>query len=92
MALTGDRLVGSFQGHALEWIRSNFTKTVKLLIDGVEVAGESCMFPGRIELKGALVHNGVSHAVVARSIPKWLIFTTETIAVDGREVPLVRKK
>ncbi len=41
MAITGDRYVGKYEGHGIELVRNNWDKTLKLLIDGKEVASES---------------------------------------------------
>jgi hypothetical protein len=92
MALTGDHYVGKYQGHAIELIRNNWNKTLKLLIDGQEVARTSCMFPGSFTLTGTLEHNGVQHAVVASSVPHRLVLSKDTIAVDGSDLPLTYEK
>jgi hypothetical protein len=73
MAITGDRYVGTYEGHIIELIRNNWVKTLTLLIDGNEVAGDSCMLPGRITLSGALEHNGARHTVVAKSVLRYLL-------------------
>jgi hypothetical protein len=88
MALTGDCSVGKYEGHTIELIRNNWNKTLKLVIDGEEVASESCLFPGRFTLTGTLAHNRKRHAVVAKSIPYRLVLTKDTIAVDGNELPI----
>ena len=92
MALTGDRYVGTFEGHTIELVRNNWVKTLTLLIDGQEVADESCMLPGRVTLTGALEHNGDEHTVVAKSVPRYLLWTTATIKVDGKELALTKTK
>lgn len=88
MALTGDRYAGAYEGHTVELVRSNWNKTLKLFIDGERVASESGLFPGRFPLTGTLEHEGVPHAVVAKSIPHRLVFSRDTIAVDGSELPV----
>jgi hypothetical protein len=88
MALTGDYYVGVYEGHSLALVRNNWNKTLKLLIDGQEVARGSCLLPGEITLAGTLEHDGVRHAVIARSVPRRLVFTTDAIAVDGADLPL----
>ena len=90
MAISGDRYVGAYEGHTVEFVRNNWTKTLTLLIDGKEAASASCMVPGRRTLTGALEHNGVSHAVVAESVPHRFLWTKATIAIDG--TPLTLKK
>jgi hypothetical protein len=92
MALTGDRYVGTFEGHTIELIRNNWNKTLRLLIDGKEVARASCLLPGRITLTGAVEHDGVQHAVVARSVPHRLLWTNDTIEVDGQPLTLTKTK
>jgi hypothetical protein len=92
MAITGDHYVGTYEGHAVELIRNNWNKTLKLLIDREEVASTSCMFPGHLTLTADLEHNGVRHTVVAKSVPYRIVFTKDTIAVDGRELPLTYEK
>jgi hypothetical protein len=92
MGITGDRYVGTYEGHTLELIRNNWVKTLVLRIDAQEVASESCMLPGRHTLTGALEHNGVRHEVVARSVPWRLLLTKDTIEIDGEALPLTKTK
>jgi hypothetical protein len=88
MALTGNSFTAKYEGHTIELVRNNWNKTLKLVIDGEDVARESCLLPGRLTLRGALEHNGGAHAVVATSIPRRFVFIKETIAVDGSELPI----
>jgi hypothetical protein len=90
MALTGDRYVGTFEGHTIEFVRNNWVKLLKLLIDGTEVTRGSCMLPGRRTLTATLEHNGVPYEVVARSVPERVLFTKDTIEIDGQLLPLVK--
>jgi hypothetical protein len=92
MSITGYRYVGTYEGHAIELIRNNWDKTLSLVINGDVVAWKSCMFPGRITLTGSLQHNGASHAVVAKSVPRNLLWTTDTIEIDDRALPLTSEK
>jgi hypothetical protein len=92
MALTGDRYVGEFEGHTIEFIRNNWTKTLSLWIDGTQVAWGSCMLPWRITLTGTLEHAGVPHAVVARSVPRYVLWTTDTVEVDGNALALTKTR
>jgi hypothetical protein len=92
MAITGDRYVGTYEGHTIELIRNNWIKTLSLVIDGEVVARAMCMFPGRMTLTGAVEHDGRPHAVVAKSVPRYLLWTTDTIEVDGKELPLTKTK
>jgi hypothetical protein len=89
MAVTGESYVGEFEGHRIALFRHKWNKTLTLLIDGQEVARTSCLFPGRFTLTADLEHSGVRYAVVAQSVPHRLLWSQETIAVDGTEVPLV---
>jgi hypothetical protein len=92
MALTGDYYVGKYKGHSIELIRDNWNRSLKLLIDGTVAASASCMFPGRRTLTATLRHNGVEHAVVAQSVPYWLVLTKDTIEVDRYRLPLTYEK
>ena len=92
MALTGDRWVGTFEGHTIELVRNNWNKTLRLLIDGKKVASASCMFPRRITLTGAVEHGGVQHAVVAKSVPHRLLWAKDTIEVDGQPLTLTKTR
>ncbi len=63
MGLTGDRYIGTYEGHTIELIRNNWTKRLKLLIDGEVVASKSCDLPRNITLMAVLEHDGIPHAV-----------------------------
>ena len=69
MALTGDRYVGTYEGHTVELIRNNWVKSLSLWIDGNRVASAMYIWPWPTTLTGTLEHDGVAHAVVARSVP-----------------------
>ena len=90
MALTGNRYVGTYKGHAVELIRNKWFKTLSLWIDGKRVALELCIWPWPTTLTGTLEHDGGAHAVVARSIPRHILWTIDTVEVDG--VALALKK
>ena len=90
MALTGDRYVGMYQGHTIELIRNNWVKTLSLWIDGKRVACRMCIWPWRTTLTGTLEHDGIAHAVVARSVPRHILWTTDTVEVDGEALPLTK--
>jgi hypothetical protein len=92
MGLTGDRHVGTFAGHTVELVRNNWTQTLKLLIDGREVASTTCNLPRRIALIVTLEHDGCRHEVVARSVPRYLLWTATTVEVDGVVLPLTKAK
>jgi hypothetical protein len=89
MPLFGDHYAGAYEDHTLELVRNNWDKTLKLLIDGEVVACTTCHLPRRITLSGSFEHQGVRHEVVARSIPHYIIFATDTIEVDGNPVTLL---
>ena len=78
----------SFQGHKIELIRDNLAKTLKLVIDGVEVASQPRAMQHDITLTATLVHEGVSHRVVARSIVGRT--TSGTVVIDGAPLTIVK--
>jgi hypothetical protein len=92
MAITGDRYVGEFEGHTIELVRNNWVHVLTLLIDGAEVARASCHVPRRITLSGTLNHGGRGHDVVAKSVPRYFFWATDTVEVDGNELPLTKTK
>jgi len=91
MPLFGDHYAGAYENHTLELIRNNWDKTLKLRIDGEVVASTTCHLPRSITLTGNLEHQGVRHEVVARSIPRHVIFTTDTIEIDGNPLSLLHE-
>jgi hypothetical protein len=90
MALTTDRYVGTYKGHAVELVRNKWFKTLSLWIDGKRVALELSIWPWPTTLTGILAHDGGTHAVVARSIPRRLLWTTDTVEVDGEALALTK--
>lgn len=90
MALTGDRYVGTYKGHAVELVRNKWLKTLSLRIDGRRVASELCIWPRPTTLTGALEHDGVTHTVVARSVPRHVLWATGTVEVDGEALALTK--
>ena len=91
MALTGDRYVAEYEGHTLELVRDNWVKTLKLVIDGQEVASESRILPHDVRLTATLEHGGVQHRVEAKSVVRGLS-TSDTIEVDGLPVPTAKTR
>ena len=81
MGLMGDGYRGTYQGHTIELIRDNLAKKLKLVIDGVEVASQPRAMQHDITLTATLLHEGVSHRVVARSIVGRT--TSGTVMIDG---------
>ena len=65
MSITGDRYEGTFDGHKIELVRNNLSKTLNLLIDGAVVASEHRWLPKDITLHADFEHEGVKHVVVA---------------------------
>jgi hypothetical protein len=55
------------------------------------VASDTCHLPAYITLTGSLWHNGVQHEVVAKIAPHYLVFTKDTIEIDGSELPLTHE-
>ena len=90
MAITGDRYVGTYEGHTVELVRNNWVKTLSLRIDGQRVASAMQIWPWPTTLNGTLEHDGVAHAVVARSAPRHLLWTTDTVEVDGESLALTK--
>ncbi len=90
MGLAGDHFVCEFEGSTIELVRNGWTKRLKLMIDGHEVARTTCHFPRSITLTGTIERNGRMHHVAARSVPRLLIFTSDRIEVDGVNQPIRR--
>jgi hypothetical protein len=89
MGITGDRYVGTYEGHSIELIRNNWNKTLKLLIDGQEVASESIVLPHNVRLTATLLHDGISHTIIAKSVVKFP-FTKDTIEIDEQIISLAK--
>jgi hypothetical protein len=83
--------IQSIPEHTIEFIQNKWTKTLKLIIDGKEAARASCLLPGRRRLYGTLMHNGIPRSVVATSVPDRLLWTKDTIEIDGQALPLNEK-
>ena len=90
MGILGERHAGTFEGHTLEIQRDNLSKSVKLLIDGKEVASERRLVPHDITLTATFEHAGVTHQVVARSIVKGLS-ATDSIEIDRKPLSITKK-
>jgi hypothetical protein len=89
MAITGDRYVGTYEGHTIELVRNNWKKTLQLLIDGREVASESRILPHDITLTGAFEEGGVRHTVVAKAVAHFPS-SEDTVEIDGKALPLTK--
>ena len=92
MALTGDHYVGTYEGHTIELVRNDWSKTLTFLIDRKEVASKSSILPGRISLSGVLDYDGYRRTVVAKIVPRYLLWTKDIIEVDGNELTLKKIK
>ncbi len=90
MALTGDRYVGTYEGHTVELIRNKWVKSLSLWIDGKRVVSAMHIWPWQTTLTATLGHDGVAHAVIARSVPRHLLWTTDTVEVDGEAFALTK--
>ena len=88
MGLMGDGYRGTYQGHTIELIRDNLAKKLKLVIDGVEVASQPRAMQHDITLTATLVHEGVSHRVVARSIVGRT--TSGTVMIDSAPLTIAK--
>jgi hypothetical protein len=91
MGLTGDRYEGSFQGHAIEVVRNEWTKTLKLLIDGNVAASKFCLLPGPVTLTATLEDGIHKHVVVLKSVIRFP-FYQDTVEVDGQPLVLTKTK
>jgi len=91
MGLTGDRYEGFFQGHAIEVVRSEWTKTLKLLIDGNVVASKFCPLPSSVTLTATLADGINEHVVVLKSVIRFP-FYEDTVEIDGRPLFLTKTK
>jgi hypothetical protein len=87
MTLTGDRVVGNYAGHIIEFVRNNWTRTLTLVVDGRTVARAWRPLPRTTTLSGTLEQDGVRHAVIATSIPRFPS-AEAIIAVDGQALSL----
>lgn len=90
MGITGDRYTGTYLTHTIELVRNNWDKTLRLRIDGREVARASRALPHDITLTGAFEHEGVSHSVVARSLVRFPS-ASDSIEVDGELLSLTKR-
>jgi len=87
MGLMGDDHRGTYQGHTL--IRDNLAKTLKLVIDGIEVASQPRALQHDVTLTATLDHEGVSHTIVARSIVGRT--TSGSVLIDGAPLTIAKK-
>lgn len=87
MAITGDRYVGKYEGHVIEFVRSNWTKTLTLYIDGKEVDWKFQVLPTDVRIEHTFEHEGRKHKIVAESISHFPT-ADDHIEIDGQRIPL----
>ena len=90
MAITGDVYVAEYEGHVIQLVRNNLQKTLTLRIDDKDVATASRALPHNITLTGTFEHQGVQHTVTAKSVISRVLFTKDSIEVDGVDLPLAK--
>ncbi len=94
MTISGDRYVGTFDGHKIELVRNNLDKTLNFVIDGTVVASEHRWLPKDIALHAEFEHKGAKHTVVAHQHLKPIlglpIATDDCIEIDGKPLPLTK--
>jgi hypothetical protein len=91
MGLTGDRYEGSFRGHAIEVVRNEWIKTLRLVIDGNVVARKFCPLPSSVTLTAALKDGNNRHAVVLKSVIRFPYYE-DTVEIDGKPLALTKTK
>ena len=92
MAITGDRYIGTYEGHTIELVRNNWVKQLALVIDGQQVANASHIWPRDIVLHGTIEHADGTCPVVAKSLVRAFFWTDDTIEVAGQPLPLTKTK
>ena len=91
MGLTGDRYVGAFNGHSIELVRNNWTKTLKLLIDGAVVASKLRILPCDLTLSANLPDGDTRHTVIVNSVLRFPRYE-DSIEVNGAPIVLTKTK
>jgi hypothetical protein len=97
MGISGDRYVGEYEGHSIELVRDNVVKSVRLVVDGREVALQSVALPTTYDLHGEFEHAGGKHTVFAHSEFKKLLGLIPydhdvAVEVDGKPIGLTKTK
>ena len=90
MGLLGTRYAGNYEGHVIEIVQDNLSKTLRLVIDGAIVASEDRSVPRDITLATTFEHGGVTHKIVGRSIAKGPT-AKDSIEIDGKPLSITRK-
>ncbi len=88
MGITGDCYVAEYEGHIIQLVRDNWLKTLTLRIDDADVASASRVLPRNITLRGSFEHHGIQHTVTAKSVIHRVLFTKDSIDVDGVVLPV----
>lgn len=86
MGMLEDRHTHTHQGHRIEVVENAVTKRVALLVDGREVASESCMLPQEITLHAAIDAAPVQAKIVIRFLRGSIV----TLEIDGVPTPLTK--
>jgi hypothetical protein len=86
MSLVKERHVGKYRDHTIEVVEDGLAKRVTLLVDGRELASESCVLPQEITLTGTLGEAQLAAAVTVR----FLASSRVTATVDGTPIELVK--
>ncbi len=87
----GDRYEAVFNGHEIELVRSEWTKVLKLVIDGSVAARAFCLLPRSVVLRAVIDEGRTRHEVVVRSVLRFP-FYRDAIEVDGRALELTRTR
>ena len=90
MGILGARYGGVYEGHRIEIVQDNLSKTCKLVVDGVTLASEGRAVPHDITLEATFEHAGVTHRLVGRSVVTGLA-TKDSIELDGKPFSITRK-
>jgi hypothetical protein len=93
MGLMGDRFTGSFDGHAIELVRTNLDKQVVITVDGREIARESVALPHSWDKTKSFDVDGAPHTLTAHSMLKkmWGLIPYDNeyaIEIDGKTIHL----
>ena len=80
-----------FERGVVDLVRNEWTKVLKLLIDGNVVARKFCPFPGSVTLTATIDEGKRKYEVVVKSEIRFP-FYHDTIEVDGRLLELTKTK
>jgi len=85
-----DLTLGEDQGQSPRTKQEPFTGRKEQAWRGGPEQGPPDPSPWQTTLTGTLEHGGVAHAVVARSVPRHILWTTDTVEVDGEALALTK--